>query len=390
MKSVLALAVALAALVPSSVARADGCPLPCSGQSASPASAKYVYVQPTGARGAIHAYDTRTRRRSFTIPAGLSSADGRWHFTAAIGRGRTTLGRFDVRSGRPVQAWDLRGRWELAGVSPTGRWLALTRRVGRETAIALVDGDQRRLVRVERLRGDFEVETISADGKRLFLIQHFGAAKPQRYSVRLYDVSKQRLRAAALRDPTVRGLMTGYAWSGIGSPDGRWLLTLYLDTRRKHAFIHSLDLLRSRPVCIDLPSGHAVFDRLKRYSLTLSPDGRTVFAANAALGIVAEVDLAKQRVVRTARFRPIVSSSVRRSGATTSGAISRNGRTLFFSGGRDLWAYDAAFGVVRGPYRTRGEIVGFGYGRDDRRLFAVRRDGSMLSYDAATGRSLRA
>ena len=389
MKTVLAIALALAALVPSTAARADGCPLPCSGQSASPANAKYVYVQPTGSHGQVHAYDTRTRRRAFTLPAGLTSADGRWHVTALAFRGRTSIARFLVAVGRPQQAFSIRGGWKLGGVSPSGRWLALTRRSGRETHIATVDSGRPRLLQIERLVGNFEVETISGDGERLFLIQHVGEPKPQRYVVRLYDVRQQRLRAAALRDPTVKGLMTGYAWSGIASPNGRWLLTLYLDTRRQHAFIHSLDLVRSRPVCINLPSGRGVFERLKQYSLTLSPDGRTVYAANAALGVLAEIDLAKQRVVRTARFRARPSPA-RRSGATTSGAISRDGRTLYFSGGRDLWAYDAAFGLVRGPYRTRGELAGFGYGRGDKRLYAVRPDGRVLAFAAATGRAARA
>jgi hypothetical protein len=67
-------------------------------------------------------------------------------------------------------------------------------------------------------------------------------------------------------------------------------------------------------------------------------------------------------------------------------AVSRNGRTLYFSNGRLLWAYDAAYARVRGPYATGREIVGLGYGADDRRLHVVREDGVMLTFDAATGR----
>ena len=68
--------------------------------------------------------------------------------------------------------------------------------------------------------------------------------------------------------------------------------------------------------------------------------------------------------------------------------VSRNSRTLYFSAGRDLWAFDAAYGRVRGPYATGGEIVGVGYGTNDRRLFAVRTDGRMLAFNAATGRRI--
>jgi hypothetical protein len=61
---------------------------------------------------------------------------------------------------------------------------------------------------------------------------------------------------------------------------------------------------------------------------------------------------------------------------------------LYFSGGRSLWAYDAAFGVVRGPYATGGRLSGYGFGLGDRRIHALRTDGRLLSFDAATGRRI--
>ena len=69
----------------------------------------------------------------------------------------------------------------------------------------------------------------------------------------------------------------------------------------------------------------------------------------------------------------------------TLSTISRNGRTMYFSAGRDLWAYDAAYGVVRGPYETGGKVVGVGYGAGDERVFAVRKDGHMVAFRAANG-----
>jgi hypothetical protein len=146
--------------------------------------------------------------------------------------------------------------------------------------------------------------------------------------------------------------------------------------------VHALDLVRSSPVCIFLPSGGS-FDGLKRYGLTLSPDGRRLYATNAAIGAVAEIDLSTRKVVRTARF----TAARDLSGPTAlTGTISRNGRTLYFSPGRDLWAYDTAYGVVRGPYRTGGAITGFGFGAGDRRVHALRADGPLVSFDAATGK----
>lgn len=199
-------------------------------------------------------------------------------------------------------------------------------------------------------------------------------------------MTRNQLKTQALKASGEGAPMVGQAWSGVASPNGRWLLTLYLNTGHNHAFIHALDLVRSKPNCISLPSGEHRLDALKRYTLTLSPDGRKLFAANPALGVVAEIDLRAQRVVRTVRF------AASAAGATTrkllAGTISRNGRTLYFSAGRGLWAYDAAAGVVRGPYATGGRIVGFGYGARDRTMHALRADGLVLTFDAATGRRL--
>jgi hypothetical protein len=388
MKRTLPVLVLLALLIPASTAYGDGCPAPCSGESASPPGAKLLFVQPDGPSGQLVAYDTKTGRPVFALPPGRASADGRTYAAAvpSARRSATVLVRYAVATGRLVRAWQVPGKWTLAAVSPTGRWAALAGRAGRVTRVALVDLVRTKRVGLIRLRGNFEVETISADGRRLFLIEHLDA---RRYLVRLYDLRARRLASEPLRGGDQR-LMAGYAWSGIGSRDGRWLLTLYLDTARSHAFVHALDLVRTQPRCIDLPS-HGGFSRLRQYSLTLVPGGGRLLAANPALGVVAEIDLAAHRVARRARFTAAAGgeAAARRGRASLLAAVSRNGRTLYFSNGTLLWAYDAAYAIVRGPYATGGEIVGLGYGAEDRRLHVVRKDGSMLSFVAATGRRLR-
>jgi hypothetical protein len=387
MKRTLPVLVLFALLVPASSALGDGCPAPCSGASSSPPGAKLLFVQPDGPAGRLVAYDTATRRIAFELPPGRASADSRAYLVArrATRLRATTLAHYIVPTGRLVRAFQIRGSWTLAAVAPSGRWAALSQRAGASTRIALVDLARVRPLRVVRLRGDFEVETVSADGHRLFLIEHLD---PRRYLVRLYDFRARRLASEPLRGGDDR-LMAGYAWSGVGSRDGRWLLTLYLDTRRSHAFVHALDLVKTQPRCIDLPS-HGGFRKLRQYSLTLSPRAGRLLAANPALGVVAEIDLAAHRVVQRARFAPARGgeTAARRGRASLLAAVSRNGRTLYFSNGRLLWAYDAAYAVVRGPYAPGGEIVGLGYGAGDRRLHVVRRDGTLLSFVAATGRPL--
>lgn len=364
-------------------ALADGCPAPCSGQTSSPPTAKLLFVQRDGPGGKLVVYDTTTGRRVYGLPPGASSANGIWHVTTSPrGAHSTQITRYNLPLGGVVDSsWHVRGKWRVVALSPNGRFAALVDpQMTSPTRLAVVDSQRRTLQQV-RLPGRFEVETVSADGRRMFLIQHLPDGV---YLVRAFDLVRNRLKTQALKASGEGAPMVGQAWSGVASPNGRWLLTLYLNTSHNHAFIHALDLIRSKPNCISLPSGAHRLDALKRYTLTLAPSGRKLYAANPALGVVAEVDLDKQKVVRTARFTPSAAGSSTRK--LLAGTISRNGRTLYFTAGRGLWAYDTAAGAVRGPYATGGRIVGFGYGVGDRTIHALRADGRMLTFDAKSGR----
>ena len=379
------LALLLAPVAHAAAGPLNGCPAPCSGQISSPEGEQLLYVQPAGAGGPVHAYDTTSGARVLALPAGITSADGRFHVTAQSRRPVTSVSRWRVADGAIAGSMFVDGRWLLAGVAPNGRFAGLARlaRDGSRTIVAIVDLLRGRVAHRLDLDGNFEVETVSNDGRRLFLIEHVEGSETQ-YLVRLFDLSRNRLTTKPLRGQGEPSVMAGYAWSGVGSPDGRWLLTLYLNSARKLAFVHALDLVTSTPTCIFLP-GNGPFESLKGYSLTLSPNGRTLYAANTTLGALSEIDLATRRVTRTVRFARGGRSG---EGPTLTGTISRSGRMLFFSDGRDLWAYDAAYGVVRGPYRTGGRLQGFGLGLGDRRVHALRTDGRLLTFDAATGRRL--
>jgi PQQ-like domain len=386
MRRFLPLLFLLPLLAAASPARGDGCAAPCYvGASLTPPGSRLLAVRPNGEWGPLLAYDTATGTQLFALPAGVASADGRSYFTARTRRGETALARYDLKRGKNDRVGSVRGRWFAAAVSHSGHWLVLARGRPRRTGIAVVDTRRGDVVHVLTLKGNFEVETISADGERLFLIQYLRRG----YQLRLYDLSRERLRADSLRRKGDDRVMVGSAWGSVASPDGRWLLTLYLNTTKNVAFIHRLDLERSRPLCIFLPSDRGTPGTLAKYTLVLARDGRTAYAANPALGVVAEVDLLKGRVVRTAGFTPSRAQPVTGPGATAptgSATISNDGRTLYFSGGRSLWAYDTVSGRVRGPYRTRGPVIGLGFGPEGKRVYVVRADRQMLAFDAASGR----
>src|SRR5205823_12426922 len=138
-----------------------------------------------------------------------------------------------------------------------------------------------------RLQGWYDVDALSTDGRRLFLLQYLRTGA---YLIRLFDLDRRVLTARRL---TEKGEpMDGTAWDAVAAPDGHRLLTLYLrgDGRPE---VHTLDLLRGTAVCIDLPTGDPLL--VQQYTLALSPDRDTLYAANPALGVVATVDLRKQR-----------------------------------------------------------------------------------------------
>jgi hypothetical protein len=375
--------VVIAALLATPAASPNGCPAPCSGAYTSPPHAELVYVQPEGEAGPLHAWNVRRRRLAFVLPAGRASADGRAFFSARSSRGRarvrTVVARWNTATGAGRGLVDLRGRWNVGGVSPTGGFVALAAAKPGRTDVAVVDARRRAIAHRLSLPGRFEVETVSPDGSRLFLIQHVGRG---RYLVRLYDARRRRLASDPLKGQDEPAVMAGLAWSALASPDGRWLLTLYLNTSRDVAFVHALDLPRALPRCIFLPSGDGALRALRQYSLALSREGRRLYAANPALGVVAEIELRSRRVIRTARFVGTPGHS------RVFSTLSAGGRMLYVARGVRLWGYDTRRGVVRGPYAVGGRAVGVGFSRNGTRVYVVRADGRVVGFAAATGRRL--
>jgi hypothetical protein len=358
------------------------------------------YVRPEGTKGTLVAYDTMAGTERFTLPAGMLSADRSTFVATAADGDMTMLDIYDPFDGRLVRAFSFDGDWSLSGISPNGRWASITRNVTDqervawtkenrwETSIRVIDTESGEAIQPLELPGNFEVETISAAGNSLFLIEHRPAINADEYAIRLFNLATDTLEPYDLRAKTnTDDIMAGLAWDGIASANGRYLLTLYLNTLRDNAFIHALDLVNAYPVCIGLPSADGDMAKLKEYALVLSPNQQTVYATNPAIGVVSEVSLYDFSVKRSTHFdpRPAATDGNNPRLPTTRSVISADGSTVYFTNGRDIWVYDTAKKEIRTSYQVDGGILGLGVSEDGLRLFVATAVVPVVAIDTVSG-----
>jgi hypothetical protein len=383
------------ASIPPTTASIPTQPAPVIAPPSAPDSDGYFLARPDGAKGPAIAYDLGDGRELFQLPPGMAAANGNLFFATEATGSDTRLRSFDLATGRERPGFNLEGRWALDGVSPLGHWLALTRIPSEserqawtkanewKTEIQILETKTGGPKYLLALDGNYEVETVSADGTSLFLVQHLPAINPDHYLIRLYDLANETLIADPLRSKGADEVMAGYAWEGLASPNGKWLFTLYLSTKRNTAFVHTLNLVDKFPVCVDLPSGKGDFDQLKHYTLALN--GSKLFAANAALGIVAEINLNDYQMRTLAKFDPGPLAKTDPQTQTARSVLSEDGTALYFTSGQGVWAYGTKAYTVNGPFRTEGAtgISGLGVSADGGRLFVAQKNGPVMTFDTA-------
>lgn len=361
-------------------ARSDGCvPSVCGTMSGALPGGYVLAIRFGGERGRLLAFDLRRGARAFALPPGMLAADGRHYITARARKTETTLGSYDPQTGANRKAWSIRDQWILGAVSPNGRRVVLLRPASTPvgyTRFAVVDTARGDVVRQFRLRGPYEVESLSPDARRIYLVRWRQAD----YDLQVYDLATHALRPnPPVSEDGAREKMKGTAWIGLPSNDGRMLYTLYVKNDSS-AFVHALDLTGRPPHCIDLPARARYPFETGMAALVLSPDDRTLYVSQPRVGQVAVVDVERMKVVRTVRFRRSPVSTM-----TAPGAISPNGRTLYFGGEGQLWAYDTAYARVRGPYDAPPGVLGIAFSPNGRRLVIVDGDRRVTLRDAATG-----
>jgi hypothetical protein len=285
--------------------------------AAPPAPSELLYLQ---TRHGITALDTRSGSTAFTAPG--ATAAGNWSrlFVAGpAGAGSTLVRRLDPATGQTAESVQVVGHYTVRAVTRTGDAAVLVptepgegneppgpttkpyHPEGRATTeLVVVRFDGSAPVHLN-LTGNIEPEAFSADGSTIFALDYRPALSPDRYRVRRVDVATAAISDVPSNDKEVRGDMQGVARTQALSPDGRRLYTLYtVPGAQPRAFVHVLSLDAQTANCVDLP---VPFGRdTGSMALTPSVDGSRLYVADAAHGVLADIDTTFLTVDRIAKI----------------------------------------------------------------------------------------
>jgi hypothetical protein len=341
---------ALAALVPSAARAAPCPPLQC-GPLALTAGGGSAVAVVGGQNKPVTVFDARSGALRDAYRTAAVSGDG----SRLVSQDGATATTYELATGRASATTQLPAGWTFGGVSADGRRVVSTTAGGGRTSFAV--GEDR-----VSFPGQFAFDGLRGD--RLYLVEQ----KRSGYLVRVASVAHGTLDPAALKDADEPALIQGQAWSRVESRDGRYVFTLYIEGSGE-AMIHVLDMARGTAKCIDLPGG-ANYLRSASYALALSRDGRRLYAAGAAAGVVATVDVPSQRIVRVKRFGGVAAVMP----MLPSASLSLDGRLLAFGLNRDVWVYDLPRARIAGHVRLASDgSVAYGPGR----LWSAAADGTL-------------
>lgn len=241
---------------------------------------------------------------------GIAVAGSPYQYVA-LPDGHDTIVQQLKRTGPVRSAVRLHGRYGIPGVGYNGTSTGLSadgatlvlagmvfgNRTPRTTRLVVLGAPHLTVRSMIVLHGWFTVDAISPTGHWLYLI-HYPSSDINKYEVRAYDLAHHRLLAAPIVDPHDRGeAMAGFAVTRATSADGRWDYTLYMRPNDV-PFIHALDTVAVRAVCIDLPSVNQA--DLGNATLHLGPGG-SVLSIEAGGRTLADVDTANYAVTPVAQ-----------------------------------------------------------------------------------------
>jgi DNA-binding beta-propeller fold protein YncE len=342
-----------------------------------------------------------------SMPAGLTSQDHQRLYVANPHGNQTAITIYATRTAAALGVFVIPGAYstglygyETGTLSPDGRWLALRQVTTdlRQTTIALVDTQARRVVKTEHLTGDFDLDALSPHARTLYLLQNTNDAQ-RHYYVRAYDLLTDQLDEPIIVDKTEldEANMLGQALTRQMAPDGSSSYTLYINQQENKAFIHILPLPDQPDAylarCIDLPVG-STSDLLKDYTLALSPDGSTLYAANTALGVVTSVTVKADYVFdiqpgTTQQFRSNALSATGAEMLYHGAVVSSDQQILYLAGADGIWAVSTRDTHILGHYLGGQAYTSVALSADGRILYAVSPGQGIVLIDLSRGQIIR-
>jgi hypothetical protein len=360
------------------------------------------------------------------LPAG--AMDSRWQrlVTAKADTVGTIVRDVAAEDSSSGPVLDVRGRWRLptigsdrapVGVSADGSTFVLvsadppasaSAATSRFAVVQHVDGTDPTLTRTAPLRltkvielpGTFEFDAVSPDGSILYVAQHLDSP-PGAYQVRAVDIATGKLRDGVIVDKrNVDETMAGWPIGQMRRSDGV-VLTLYRG--EAHPFIHALNTIDAWAVCIDLPSAGATDAAAAAdWGMAAGPDGRSVYAVNATLGVAAEINATELTLKRTASLRTAstggstgpASIVLAKFGHDEVGAaglvvVSPDGKTVWAASAEGLVAIATRDLSVTRRMLAGTAVDGVAVAPDGLTVYALLRPGGQIvAIDAASGRTL--
>ena len=201
----------------------------------------------------------------YTWENGVLSADGDTRYVSMPINGETLLMAVSADGGEITDHTIKNGTFTIpaialdgtaSGISHDGETLALIKprdsfpRRTTEFVIYKTDRLRQNVARFE-LEGDFSFDALSPDGETLYVIEYTNPRDPGEYQVRSFDLASRELDPDPILDSEEEpGEMRGFPQTRVTSADGGWEYTLY--DGGEHPFIHALDVVDAKTVCIDL------------------------------------------------------------------------------------------------------------------------------------------
>jgi hypothetical protein len=264
------------------------------------------------------------------------------------------------------------------------------------TRLAVIEAPSSREPRILDIPGIFTYDAVSPDGTTIYVIEHLDGPPAGHYQVRAVDVGSGKLKDGVIVDKLKIGeQMAGYPVDQLRRDDGA-VLTLYRGA--EHPFIHALYTADGYADCIDLPAtGTDDVDAALDWGLAPAKTGGNVYAVNATLGLVVEVNPADRVIARSANLTPARSAAITlaKFGHIEAGPVGRrvvasaDGRTIYAAGAGGIVAIATDRLTETGRYLDGQAVDALGLTPDGSTLYAlVARGGRIVKIDVLAGRIL--